>query len=235
MKKLDYIRLLIGCFIVMCTMKTKAESLLDKQQSLMVVSNTLTNVFVTLDTLWKDNPQEWVSYVGKLRNFDTSIGITLSKEEFQVLFTHICRLPVRFDGETGTLRLNNRQSMIGHFSSDKELKHFPWIWLGMAEMIGGVRSQLSSDWDFLWDRVNGTKMYKEPSPLVANQDPHERFFQLTLRFICKYDWRERRIKDVRAFAQTLPPDERKQFLDKIKELARSDEEEAKLLDTPIGK
>jgi len=58
--------------------------------------------------------------------------------------------------------------------------------------------------------------------------------QHDLQNVCR-SWNGFMIKyRIRDFANEMPPDERKQFLDKIKELARSDAEEAKLLDTPIA-
>ena len=78
-------------------------------------------------------------------------------------------------------------------------------------------------------------MTKTKSEMQAIRDEitkknQESFYQNELRLICDNLKHERGA--IRAFAATLPPDERKQFLDKIKELARSDEEEAKRLDEP---
>ncbi|MCL1921583.1 MAG: hypothetical protein FWG50_11030 [Kiritimatiellaeota bacterium] len=56
--------------------------------------------------------------------------------------------------------------------------------------------------------------------------------QRSLRYPCE-QWSWSMIDEIRRFAAKMPPDERKRFLDQIKKLARSDEEEAKRLDEPI--
>jgi hypothetical protein len=214
--------------------------------SSFVEAEPLRSTIASVDTLWKDKPNECCEYVWKianamnLRSASRPIPdetVVLSKNELQHLLTHVCSLPVQPNLEDSCNRLRKKWRMIWELSQYvPDLTTSAKTWLEVATGIGEMRGQCipgyvhppESRWVFNWRK---TKAENQASREAYRKKDLESWYQSALLLIC--DNLKGEIKAIRTFAASLPPDERKQFLDKIKELARSDDEEAKLLDEPI--
>ena len=111
----------------------------------------------------------------------------------------------------------------------------PETWEMLAVMVGLVRPQITPNYQPLGKALNWIETPGEDhqAKIDANRKKIAMdYFQARLRDI-ERSWTNIPINRIRHLASKMHLDERKQFLDKIKELARSDEEEAKQLDEPI--
>ena len=116
-------------------------------------------------------------------------------------------------------------------------------WEHLASMVGWVRPQIIPDYraqtvgrslsmnGIFADRTS--QAYQEHLAMLRDIQRKRAIFkcQDQMEHIM-WSWRLP-VDRIRGLATKMPPEERRQYLDRIKELAHSDEEEAKLIDTPI--
>ncbi|MCL1920400.1 MAG: hypothetical protein FWG50_04865 [Kiritimatiellaeota bacterium] len=207
--------------------------------------SSLASILSSVDALWEKRPStcfRYIDYIAEAMNNLAAYGVApegavvLLEEDIPSLFEHICRLPVQPNLENSGFRVYEKWRMLGALSRQiAALKNSKQTWLGMATEIGSIRAQIIPGYNYEPRRLNISDVRKTKTEMLAMQEENDRKnfeaqYQGRLRLICHN--LESTIENIRRFAASLPPDERKLFLDKIKELARSDEGEAKLLDEP---
>ena len=211
-----------------------------------IAPTNITDVLSTVDRLWKDNRREWHRYVDTIDSTMNALSsarplpdgaIIISEADLHDLLAHIGRLPIQPNLEDSSFRLQQKWMMIEQLSRcTPAMKTSGRTWLDLAEVMGNIRDQILPGYEFQNTLFNVIDTTKTKTQIQAMQDANRRknfesHYQGMLHQISSnFKWG---INETRKFAQSLPPDERKPFLNKIKELARSGTEEEKLLDTPI--
>ena len=211
-------------------------------------ANVMANVLATVDTLWKDKPNESYFFVQEIALTMNAISasqpipdgaIVLSTDELQVLLTHICRLPLLPNLEDSTGRIQRKWGMLRELSeSVPALKTSAQTWFEVAAVLGDFRAQLIPGYTVPKRRritFEETDAEKKAIREENRKQELESWYQGRLRMYFDFENNnlETTLEAIRVCARSLPLDERKPFIDKIKKLARSGAEEAKLLDTPL--
>jgi len=211
----------------------------------------VTNVLRELEVTWEQSPRQYRSQVNHLL-----ASVPDNPHAHKILFAGLPKHPLPYDDavrmrRTTSLVLTKWGYLYNIATDDLYSGCALETWEALASMVGWMRIQIMPDyqWHEPLEAKFTTMAEKEQARLdrirkstelitgvVTEEEVGRRhdmdYFQLSLRNLVK-TWEKFRLSDIRYFAASLPPDERKRFLDKIKELARSDEEEAKRLDEPI--
>ena len=199
------------------------------------ISAQVTNALQEVKAIWEEPSDAYISQANRILNLKPN-----DPQALRMFFTGISDIPLPLAGtdfkEMRTQAMIKWKTLYDLAFWNPSLGKEPETWESLATMVGWVRQQIVPDFT-----PSGGMMYS----MILRETEQERrtrqeeegrklamsSFQRSLRDIVKrwafiHD-------DIRHLAAKMPPDERKQFLNKIKELARSDEEEAKRLDEPV--
>jgi len=226
------------CRMIVCSILMHSVMRAEPLPNTAPAATTITDVLATVDTLWnKDSYGECRWYVGRLWAADENIRIVLSTDELQTLLTHICRLPLQPNLEDSSGRVGTKWGMLQDLAWSQALKTSAQTWFEVAAVLGDFRSQLIPGYTGPTKRrltFDETKEEKKAIREENRKQELESWYQGSLRMYFDYENSNLNptLEAIRVCAQSLPPDERKPFIDRIKKLARSGAEEAKLLDTP---
>jgi len=199
-------------------------------------SAQITNALREIEASWEKSPRECSKMVSRILRAKPD-----EPHALKILFIGVSRLPVPSAEENVAAMWEplffKWEILIGLARFTPLCDDFE-TWEGVASMVGWVRSQVIPNYQRQMILINPlgfstTQTEQEQEEILQehNQKKAMNNCQKELRNIIG-QW-STPVDRIRTLAAKMPPDERKLYLDKIKELARSDEEEAKLLDAPV--
>ena len=195
----------------------------------------ITNTLQEVEEIWKEPSDAYLVLVERILQLMPN-----EPHALKALLKGISNLPIS-PAETGMTeadkRLTVKWNVLSRLASHALLRNEPATWEALASMVGGARLQIVKDYhpSFQWDsRIDPRETEQERGARMEENDRKYAMdsFQSRLSDIDR-KWGFSFVDRINNLAFKMPSDARKQFLDKIKELARSDEDEAKLLDKPI--
>ena len=192
----------------------------------------ITNLLREIEATWEQSPGVHDSQVGKV-----AYSRPDEPHAFKILFAGISKLPLsspEIDTQMRIYQLCSKWRTLSKLADSLSLRNEPETWETLASMVGWVRRQIIPDYQPSGGIRNSMILREtEQERRIRFEEDGRRLamdsFQRSLRDI-ERSWASVPISRICHLASKMPPDERKQFLDKIKELARSGEEEAKLIE-----
>ena len=202
----------------------------------------ITNLLREVELTWEQSPGVHDTQIHKVARSRPD-----EPHAFKMLFEGISKLPLlspETDAEERIYQVCSKWRTLSVLADSLSLHNDPETWETLASMVGEVRQQIIPDYQRhvmpRYDmnmRLPGETEQQRQERLTRLkeevQKAYESSYQDSLRDVAK-SWTRITINRVCHLAVKMPPDERKQFLDKIKELARSDEEEAKLVEETMA-
>ena len=192
----------------------------------------ITNTLRKVEAVWAQPPDAYISQADKI--------LRLMPDEphaRKMLFMGISGFPLSLPGadmKATAQRLEIKWRAMFHLAGHTSLRDDAEARETLASMVGWARLQIIPDYQpyrSIRYNVVGTMLTEEERRArMEEQDRRSAIneFQRSLRDTVR-DWESFFVPSVCRLASKMPPDGRKRFLDRIKELARSDETEAKLL------
>ncbi|MCL1920401.1 MAG: hypothetical protein FWG50_04870 [Kiritimatiellaeota bacterium] len=197
----------------------------------------ITNVLREVEASWEESPRLCNGKVNPI----CQLYSHADPHALKTLLEGISKLPVPL-AEMGVEVETRRNQLLFKWKMLEELARFTPLcndsdaWEHLASMVGWVRAQIIPDYQ---------PQAADPLPFIL--DPNNPEHQDRIR-----DRRQKRVMDqcqhlmpsivwqwntlvdrIRRLADKMPPGERERFLGRIKDLARSDAEEARRLDAPV--
>jgi len=196
----------------------------------------ITNVLQKITESWEQSPR---TAYGMIVHQNIQIGAAES-DSLKMLFKGISDLPVplaQADAEAMQEPLFLKERMLFYLIYNTPLHNDPDAWTNVAVFVGWVRPQIIPNYQRHGRGLNGVTLgeteevrntrIRENGRKIAMDNCQQKMANIVEHWSSPLP-----IRCIRTLASKMPPDERKRYLDKIKELARSDEEEAKRLDAP---
>jgi len=202
-------------------------------------SAQITNALREIEVSWEKSPRECSKMVSRILRAKPD-----EPHALKILFTGVSKLPVPSAEENRATNWEKdplffKWVMLTALMDNSCLHDDPKTWQGMASMVGWVRPQIIPNYQ-------QQMTYRQPPGLLLAQTEQERqdilreYTQKSAMDNCQRQmrdivvrWSHSPLIRIRTLASKMPSDERKQFLDKIKALARSGTDEATYLDLPI--
>jgi len=198
-------------------------------------SAQITNALREIEVSWAQSPRECSEMVSRILRAKPD-----EPHALKILFTGVSRLPVPSTEENVVAMWDSlyyKWRMLSSLADDTPLRNDSETWEGVASMVGWVRSQIIPNYQRQMILINPlgfstTQTEQEQEEILQehNQKKAMNNCQKELRNIIG-QW-STPVDRIRTLAAKMPPDERKRYLDKIKVLAHSDEEEWKILEAP---
>jgi hypothetical protein len=199
------------------------------------VEGNVTNALREIEASWEKSPRmcyEKISRLCQTKPDDPAL---------KILFSGLSKLPIPSAEENVEAMwdpLFYKWKILLKLADCPSLRNEPETWEGVASMVGWVRLQIIPKHQrqepdkaglFAKTEQERQKALHDYAQKIAMNNCQQEMASIVER------WNSRSrllINRIRRIASQMPPDERKQFLDKIKEMAGSDDEEAKFLDAP---
>jgi len=193
-------------------------------------SAQITNALREIEVSWEQSPCTCCETVYQILRAKPD-----EPHALKILFTGVSKLPVP-SAEENFISLFYKWKMVNRLADETPLRHDSEIWEGVASMVGWMRSQIIPNYQR--QQPDEARLMNVKTDQEHQAALHE--IQKIARNTCQQEMRNMiglwstPVDRIRTLAAKMTPDERKRYLDKIKELAYSDEEEAKLLDAPLS-
>ena len=197
-------------------------------------SAQITNALREIEASWEESPHECSKTVSRILRAKPD-----DLHALKILFTGVAKLPVPSAEENVEAMWDSLlckwKILIGLARFTPLCDDFE-TWEGVASMVGWMRSQIIPNYQR--QQPDKARLMNAKTDQEHQEALHD-YSQKIAMNKCQQELRNilgqwsTPVDRIRRLAAKMPPDERKRYLDKIKELARSDEEEAKRLDAPV--